>query len=261
MTNTNLILQGAAILGSLSLAASAVAGTTVSTGKGVTPPAPPASTGLFDTIGANIEIGYDTHYFFRGLQISEQNVWSQVSLSIPLVNQLSLGLGAWYTTSADISYDELNLNAGLTYDAGFAKFGFGYTRYEFFDGSSGDGVGIDSADELGFTVGVPVGPVNLAAGYYYDFEAEGSYIETGIDAPIAVTDNFSIVPAALISYGVDYYSDETDFQHLKLAVSFPVKLTGTATLTPYIAYNIALDTTEDFTDDTLYGGVKLSVSF
>lgn len=261
MTNNHQRTQVAAILGTLALAGSAFAGTTVSTGKApVTPPAP-APAGLFESVGATVDIGYDTHYFFRGFLISEQNVWGQVAVSIPLATNLSLGVGAWYTSSADISYDELDLNAGLSYDAGFAKFGVGYTRYEFLDGSAGEGNGIDSADEIGATVGVPIGPVNLAAGYYYDFEAEGSYIEAGIDAPIAVTDTFSIVPSALVSYGVDYYSEEADFQHVKLAVAFPVKLTGTATLTPYVAYNIALDTTEDFTDDEIYGGVKLSVSF
>ena len=120
---------------------------------------------------------------------------------------------------------------------------------------------MDSAEEVGLTLSKGVGPVNLAAGYYYDFEAEGSYIEFGVDAPIPVTENFSIVPAALVSYADGYYSGDSGLQHVKLAVSFPVKLTSKATLTPYVAYNIALDTTEDFTDDDIYGGVKLSVSF
>jgi hypothetical protein len=261
MKNTIHTTQGAAILGSLALAASAFAGTTVSSGKGGPPPAPPAPTGLFDSVGATVDIGYDTHYFFRGFLISEQNVWGQVALSVPLTEKLSLGLGAWYTASNDISYTELDLNAGLSYDAGFARFGLGYTRYEFFDGSAGEGAGIDNTNEVGATISKALGHVNAAIGYYYDFEAEGSYIELGIDAPIAVTDNFSIVPAALVSYGADYYSTETDFQHVKLSLSFPIKLTGTATLTPYVAGNIALSTTEDIVDDTIYGGVKLSVSF
>ena len=260
MTKTNHSTQAAAILGTLTLAASAIAGTTVSTGK--TPVAPaPAPVGLFDTVGATLEAGYDTHYFFRGFLISEHNVWTQVAVTVPLAEKLVFGLGAWYTASNDISYTELDLNAGLTYDAGFGKIGVGYTRYEFFDGSAGEGNGFDDADEVGLTLAIPAGPVNLAAGYYYDFQAEGSYIEAGIDAPIAVTNNFSIVPSALVSYGVEYYSEDSDFQHVKLAVSFPIKLTATATLTPYVAYNIALKTTEDFTDDTVYGGVKLSVSF
>ncbi len=262
MTKTNHSTQAAAILGSLALAASAFAGTTVATGKGpVTPPAPPASTGLFDSVGATVDVGYDTHYFFRGFLMSEQNVWSQVALSVPLATNLSLGLSAWYTSSTDISYDELDLNAGLNYDAGFAKLGLGFTHYEFFHGDGGDDTGIHGAEEIGLTVAKGLGPVNVGAGYYYDFETEGSYIELGVDAPIAVTDNFSIVPSALVSYGDEYYSAESDFQNLKLALAFPVKLTTTATLTPYVAGNIALSATEDVTDDEIYGGVKLSVSF
>lgn len=261
MTKTTTSVQGAAILGSLALAASAFAGTAVSTGKGVVAPAPPAPTGLFDSVGATVDLGYETHYFFRGFLISEQNVWSQVAISVPLSSKVSLGLGAWYSTSADISYDELDLNAGLSFDAGFAKLGLGYTRYEFFDGSAGNGIGVDSADEIGATISKALGPVNASLGYYYDFETEGSYIELGIDSPIAITDNFSVVPAALISYGDEYYSTDSDFQHLKLSLSFPIKLTGTATLTPFVAGNIALGTTESFTDDTIYGGVKLIVSF
>ena len=261
MTKTNHSIQAAAILGTLTLAASAIAGTTVSTGKGPVAPAPAPQVGLFDSVGATVDVGYDTHYFFRGFLFSEQNVWSQVAVTVPLAEKLSLGLGAWYTSSTDISYTELDLNAGLSYDAGFAKIGLGYTRYEFFDGYFGGGVGVTSTDEVGVTIAAPAGPVNLAAGYYYDFGTDGSYLEAGIDAPIAITENFSIVPSALISYGVDYYSSDSDFQHIKLALAFPIKLTATATLTPYVAGNIALATTEDFTDDTIYGGVKLSVSF
>jgi hypothetical protein len=262
MTKTNHNPQAAAILVSVTLAASAFAGTTVTTGKTpVAPPPPAPPVGLFDAVGATVDIGYDTHYFFRGFLLSEQNVWAQASLSVPLTTDLSLGLGAWYSSSTDIDYNELDLSVGLTYDADFVRVGFGYTHYEFFDGRFGNGVGFDSTDELGLTLSKAVGPVNLSAAYYYDFRADGSYIETGIDAPIAVTDNFSIVPSALISYGVNYYSNETGFQNIRLGLALPIKLTATAILTPYVAGNIALDTTEAFTDDEIYGGVKLSVSF
>lgn len=253
----------AVLLGGLS---TAFAGAVVSGGSVSVPTPPPASGGLFDNLGASVELGYDTHYFFRGALVSEQNVWGQVALSVPLVDKLALGLSAWYTSSTDISYQELDLTAGLTYDAGFAKFGVGYTHYEFFDGKffdgrAGEGFGLSGAEEVGVTVGVPVGPVNLSAGYYYDFETDGSYIEAGIDAPIAVTDNFSIVPAALISYGFDYYTAEDGFQHVKVGLSTPIKLTANAVLTPYVAYNIPLDTYDDFYDDEIYGGVKITVSF
>lgn len=263
MTPTTHRIQAATILGSLTLAASSFAGSApIGKAPMTMPPAPAPDGGIFESVGATVDVGYDTHYFFRGFLLSEQNVWGQVALSVPLGEKLALGLGAWYTSSADISYDELDLNAGLTYDAGFLNVGVGYTHYEYPDGSSGEGNGFDSAEEVGLTLSKGLGLVNLAAGYYYDFETEGSYMEFGIDAPIAVTENFSVVPAALISYGDGYYSEDSGFQHVKLAVSFPVKLTSKATLTPYVAYNLDLDTTGEFnTNDDIYGGVKLSVSF
>lgn len=262
MTKSNQRFQAAAILGSLALAGSALAGPAAPVGKTVVPPPPaPESTGLFDTVGATLDVGYDSHYIFRGALISEENVWTQLAINIPLAEKVSLGIGAWYTSSTDISYDELDLSGGVTYDAGFAKFGAGYTWYKYFDGSLGEGLGDDDAQELGATIAVPVGPVNLTSGYFYDFNTDGAYLELGAEAPIAITDNFSIVPAAAVSYGFDYYAPEDGFQHIKVGVSFPIKLTSTATLTPYIAGNIPLDTYEDYYDDEVYGGVKLSVSF
>ncbi|MES2707200.1 MAG: hypothetical protein V4726_11430 [Verrucomicrobiota bacterium] len=270
MTQTTHRIQAAAILGTLSLAASAFAGSApIGKGPMVPPPAPAATGGIWDSLGATVDVGYDSHYIFRGALISRDNVWAQVSGSIPLTEKLALGLGAWYTASADddLSYNELDLNAGLLYDAGFAKFGVGYTHYEFLDGSAGDGWGLHGAEEAGATVSKSFGSadsrvgVNLAAGYYYDFTVDGQYLEFGVDAPIRVAENFSIVPAALVSYGLDYYAPRDGFQHLQLKVSFPVKLTPTATLTPYVAGNIPLATYDDYYDDEIYGGVKLSVSF
>lgn len=270
MTQNTHRIQAAAILGTLSLAASAFAGSApVGKGPVIAPPAPAATGGIWDSVGATLEVGYDSKYVFRGAPISKDNVWSQLSVAIPLTEKLALGLGAWYTSSASDGpdYTELDLNAGLTYDAGFAKFGAGYTHYEFFDGSAGGGIGLQGAEEAGVTIsksfGSPSSRVgfNVGTGYYYDFTVDGQYLELGVDAPIRITDNFSIVPAALVSYGFDYYAARDGFQHAKVQVSFPVKLTPTATLTPYVAGNLPLATYDDYLDNEVYGGVKLSVTF
>lgn len=71
-----------------------------------------------------------------------------MNLSIPLTSNLTLGLGALYTSTVDtrvnnlglndtLDYSELDLTASLTYDAKFAKFQLVYTSYQFFDGFSG----------------------------------------------------------------------------------------------------------------------------
>src|SRR6187402_918427 len=98
MTQPTHRTMAAALVGSLTLAASAFAGS-APIGKAPTtmPPAPAPPGGLFESVGATVDVGYDTHYFFRGFLISEQNVWGQVAVSIPLAEKLALGLGAWYT--------------------------------------------------------------------------------------------------------------------------------------------------------------------
>lgn len=263
-------------------------------------PAPePENNALFDTLGATLEVGYDSRYYFRGLWFADNTVWTGLNISIPLTEQLSLGLGALYTTTVettttnntllnngvgDFDYSELDLSASLTYDAGFAKFGLVYTHYEFFDtfsgSSSAGGLGYNSngvdegaltgADEVGLTVATSVGPVNLYGGYFYDFRIGGQYFEVGADLPIEITPWLSIVPAVKTGYALNYYTDGVNaastpsgFSHVIPSVSAPIKLTKTATLTPYVAYNISLGArhTLNTQDSEFFGGVKLGVTF
>ena len=247
---------------------------------------------LFDTVGATLEVGYDTRYYFRGLWFADNTVWSGLSLSVPLSEKLTLGLGALYTTTVettagntspfgqgDFDYSELDLMTSLTYDAGFAKFGLVYTHYEFFDGFSGTNGGIPNgtnegnitgADEVGITVASTLGPVNVYGGFYYDFRIGGSYAEVGADLPIEITPWLSIVPAVRMGYGFDYYTTGVvegvpsgGWTHILPSVSAPIKLTKSATLTPYIAYNISMDSRHRLNtqNNEIFGGVKLSVSF
>lgn len=288
---TSVITKSALVLAA-SASLSAFAGTAPAPAKGTTPVLPPEESGaLFDTVGATLEVGYDTRYYFRGLWFADNTVWTGLSLSIPLTEQLSLGLGALYTstveTSAagvgvdgagDFDYSELDLSTSLTYDAGFAKFGLVYTHYEFFDGFSGTNFGIPNGggelnvsgvEEVGMTVAAAAGPVNIYAGFFYDLTIGASYAEVGFDAPIEITPWLSIVPAVKTGYGfTNYYtvvgqSNQSGFTHVIPSVSAPIKLTKSATLTPYIAYNISLDTRHfnNTQDSEIFGGVKLSVSF
>ncbi len=263
-------------------------------GKAPAPAPEPESTALFDTLGATLEVGYDSRYYFRGLWFADNTVWTGLNISVPLTEQLSLGLGALYTTTVettvpdttglnngvgDFDYSELDLSASLTYDAGFAKFGLVYTHYEFFDtfsgsifgASAGAGEGaITGADEVGVTVATSVGPVNLYGGFFYDFRIGGSYFEVGADLPIEVTPWLSIVPAVKGGYAIDYYtngvngtSTPSGFTHVIPSISAPIKLTKSATLTPYIAYNISLGARHSLNtqDSEFFGGVKLGVTF
>jgi hypothetical protein len=296
---TSVIVKSALVLAACA-SLNAVAGPSAPSGKTVVPPPVEENGALFDTLGATLEVGYDSRYYFRGLWFADNTVWAGLSLSVPLTEQLSLGLGALYTTtlrtddpfnpgSDDFEYSELDLSASLTYDAGFAKFGLVYTHYEFLDGYSGRNAafggrylagsefGESGAEEVGLTIALPLGPVNFYSGAFYDFSVGGMYLESGIDYPIEITSWLSLVPAVKAGYGFDYYTGvdpfgagtsfggahRDGFTHLGLSLSAPIKLTRTATLTPYVAYNISGRARRALnqTDNEIYGGVKLGVTF
>ena len=284
---TSVITKSALVLAACA-SLNAFAGTAAPSGKTVVPTVEEGGA-LFDTLGATLEVGYDTRYYFRGLWFADNTTWAGVSLSIPLTEKLSLGFGALYTSTVDtlvdtpageesLDYSELDLSASLTYDAGFAKFGLVYTHYEFFDSFSGTTnpsgpfgageLGVGGVEEVGVTVATSVGPVNLYGGFYYDFTIGASYAEIGADAPIAINSWLSIVPSVKAGYGfTNYYTipggRQSGMTHVIPSLSAPIKLTKSATLTPYIAYNISLDTRHlnNLQDSEIFGGVKLGVSF
>lgn len=279
---TSVITKSALVLAACA-SVNAFAGTSAPA-KGVTPTVEEGGA-LFDTLGATLEVGYDTRYYFRGLWFADNTTWAGTSLSVPLTEKLSLGFGALYTSTVDtpttgandFDYSELDLSTSLTYDAGFAKLGLVYTHYEFFDGFSGSNAGVPNAagelnvggvEEVGATIATSVGPVNLYGGFYYDFTIGASYAEIGADAPIAINSWLSLVPAVKAGYGfTNYYTvlgtQQSGLTHVIPSLSAPIKLTKTATLTPYVAYNISLDTrhSNNTQDSEIFGGVKLGVSF
>ena len=77
----------------------------------------------------------------------------------------------------------------------------------------------------------------------------------------------SLVPAVKAGYGfTNYYTfggHQSGLTHVIPSLSAPIKLTKTATLTPYVAYNISLDTRHlnNTQDSEFFGGVKLGVTF
>lgn len=242
---------------SAAFAVSAFAG---SPGKAPAPVQPPAE----EPLGITSTIGYDTNYVFRGVNFADNLVSAALDGNFAINDTLSINAGAWFGTSADDSFaaggsfNELDLYGALLAKVGAATVGLKYTHY-FYNGDAGDV--IEDADEIGLLVAAAVGPIDVIGGAYYDFTAEGFYFETGVSHTFAVTDRISLVPAALLSYGNDYYG-VSGFNHVKLSLSAPIKLTKTATLTPYIAGNIPIDALDGLgEEDRVYGGVSLSVSF
>jgi hypothetical protein len=247
----------------LLIAAAVTAATSVSAGTTAKAPAvvQPAAE---EPLGFTATIGYDTHYVFRGVMYAENLVSAGIDGTIPVTDVLSLNVGAWYGTSADDSgvpgpggsYHELDLYAALLAKVGDATVGLKFTEY-LYDGTAA----IDDIPEVGIIATVPLGFVDLSAGAYYDFTADGFYFEVGVSKSIPLTDRISLVPGVIVSAANDYYG-VSSFNHIKVGLSLPIKLTSTATLTPYIAGNFPLGDLDDLGEDSrVYGGIALSVAF
>jgi hypothetical protein len=224
-----------------------------------------------------------------------------LSMPLSMISEnLTLGFGALYTSTVEtivgggvpagtpgnlLDYSELDLTASLTYDLKFMKLGVVYTNYQFFDGFSGTlnngaafGLGeyaVKSVPEIGVVASTSQFGVNAYLGYYYDFNIGGSYFEVGADYPVKVLPYLTFVPAVKAGYGLDYYSNgapengglfggvTSGFTHVLFSLAAPVNLTKTATLTPYVAWNVSgrARQSNNATDNEVFGGVKLSVSF
>lgn len=243
----------AALVGSLAMAGSSLAGT-AAPGKNVVPPMPAAE----ELLGFTLSAGYDSTYLFHGTNVGEHLIWQKLEYSTALTDTVSLNLGQWYGHLFDYEYNELDLFGGLTYNAGPVNLALGFTWYHYFEGSS-----LENQYEPSFTISSNGLPVDLYATYFYDFEVDGSYIEAGLSKSIALCSSTSLVASANVGYNIGYNTDEDGFNHVGVRLGLPIALSKTATLTPYVAGNFALDATEGYfaEDNTFLGGVSIAVKF
>jgi hypothetical protein len=264
------------------IAACAALNATAGTAPAAKNPAPleTAPAALFGSIGATLDVAYDTRYYFRGLWFADNIVTAALNVAVPLTDKLTWGVGAAYISTIQtpainpatgtksrngFDYSEFDLLTSLSYDLGWGKLGAQYQYYGYPDSYSGSfngastapndsELGITGASELGVTLAVPVGAANVYFGYFYDLRVNGSYFQIAADYTIPVTDWLSIVPSVQTGYGIDYYTgtngptfagvatQSSGFTHTLFSIAAPIKLTKSATLTPYTAWNFAWQT-------------------
>ena len=239
-----------ALLGLLSAGA-------LATANAGTPMSTPVSTSDDSSIfSGSIAVGYDSEYIFRGVNFGTDAPWAGVDTNFELSDALSLNVGAWYInpTGGGRDNDELDLYAFLNTTLGALDVGVGVTSYQFPEAGS-------DALEAALTLGYSVGIIDLGFLYAYDFETEGTYLETSVGTTIEITDNVALELGTGVSYGDDYYG-VSGFNNVFVKAAIPIALTETLTLTPYIANSWAIDSLEDTgEDDHLFGGASLSVDF
>lgn len=265
------------LVGCAALTASAFAGTAPSgkSAKGVIPQVAAPE----EDLGLTLAVGYDSHYFFRGLNLAEDWISTSLDWTLPLTKDLRLDTGANFGTSAGdtarigklvldgASYERLELNANLVATLGPVELGVGYRWYHHM----GDlGNVMEDGNEVGVNLATKLGPINFGVGAYRDFSIDGWYFEAAVNTEIKISDRVSLVPGVNIGYADQYsyhfkvlgFRPKTDsWTNVGVSLALPIKLTKRATLTPYIAGNFPLNDVKDIEDNQVYGGVSLSVKF
>ena len=205
-----------------------------------------------EDIGAEVSVGYDTDYMFRGVNLGQDLLWSDVNVSTSLSDGLDLGVGAWYANVADdAGNDELDIYAGLSTSMGDISLDLGATYYYYPDPVAGEGT-----LEFGVGFGTSAGPFDLSLGLYYDIDLEAAYYEVGAATSFDLTDTMAVdVGGAIGNF------DGDTLTALTFTIGVPITLSDSASLSPYVGVNIPLDDFEDVEDDTIYSGLSLTVGF
>ncbi len=250
----------------VSLAGFAQAGVKASKNPVTLPP--PAAD---DSLGASLYAGYESAYIFRGVKYGDNLVEVGGAIPIKLTDKLTFTFAPWFGQLADKNYNELDLVASLGYDTGFGTLSAGYTFYEYaFSGWSTSEPNITFSTaiaEFGKT------KINWVTGAYLDVNANGGdifaakdgkagwFFETGLNAPIAVSDKLTLTPEARISYGDKYYG-VSGFNNVVVKLTASYQITKTAAIAPYIGASFAIDSLEALgVKDYLVGGAMLTVTF
>ena len=209
-----------------------------------------------EDLGAEISVGYDTDYIFRGANLGQDLLWSDVNVSTSLSDGLGLNVGAWYANPTDAGDDELDIYAGVSTDLGGMSLDLG-TTYYYYPGATGS-----NTLEFGAALGTSVGAFDVSLGVYHDIDTENTYVELGAGTSFDLTDNISLDLGATIGNNQDeVVGGQADgLTAVTITVGAPIGLTDNASLTPYLGINAGLDDNQDAGDE-IFSGISLSVGF
>ena len=207
-------------------------------------------------LGAEVSVGYDTDYIFRGANLGQDLLWSDVNVSTSLSDGLGLNIGAWYANPTDAGDDELDIYAGVSTDLGGMSLDLG-TTYYYYPGATGS-----NTLEFGAALGTSVGAFDVSLGVFHDIDTENTYVELGAGTSFDLTDNISLDLGAAIGNNQDeVIGGQADgLTAVTITIGAPIGLTDNASLTPYLGINAGLEDNQDLGDE-IFSGISLSVGF
>ncbi len=159
-----------------------------------------------------------------------------------------LAVGTWYADGTDVDYNEWNLFAELGFELAEGLDAYvGFTYLAFFES------GEKSEDrEAGAGLSYAIGDyLEAAADFVYSFEAEGSFVELALAAPLDLAEGFGLAPYALLGLDFGYRTEEYDgFNHFQIGLDAEYALSERFAIGAYAAYAFALEDIDREEDET-----------
>jgi predicted porin len=224
----------------------------------------------------SLSADYTGALIFRGLDLGNNVLSTNLNVSVPLAEGFSLSLGSSVARglsangrrNGDFGFQWNTYSAGLNYDAGVVKVGLVYNQYDNTQSSRQTALG-NSFNEIGLTVSASVGEIDFSGAVYRDLDNDSWYTQASVGTSVEVTSAVKLVPSLVAGYGFsNYYAQQSTnpgddgLTHVAANLAAPIKVTKNATLTPYASWNLTGDQrAQNQHNSQLIGGLKFSVGF
>ena len=220
---------------------------------------PTADLSATDGLGFQVNLPYESILYYRGNRMGENGVPLSLDMDVRLSENLTLANNFKFINfiDDDSADTKVHLWTALFYHTGGLSIGpgFKFHRNNNLPSSNSDAI------DFGLQALYDFGPVKVGAGYSYDIESEGHYVEAGISAPIKLTPKLTLTPAAEISYIDGWARPVEGMNNASLRLTAAYKINPMFTIAPFIAWNLPLEATEDRYDDEFIAGGALHVRF
>jgi hypothetical protein len=219
---------------------------------------PTADLSQQDGFGLALNIPFESILYYRGNRMGENGVPVSIDMDVKLADHLIWANNYKFCYFMDDETDtKIHLLTAVFYQMGPLSIGPGF---KFHRNNTATTSARDAYD-LGLQALYDFGLVRLGAGYSYDLESEGHYLELGVSASIKITDKLTITPAAEITYIDGWVRPVQGMNNLALRLTATYKLCTNCSIAPFIAYNLPLEATEDRYPEEIMGGAALQFKF
>ncbi|WP_166423292.1 hypothetical protein [Paraglaciecola sp. 20A4] len=211
----------------------------------------------FISLAAELDIGYDSKYVSEGRNNLPEGGIIWVNFSHPVTDAISLSTA--YGKGQSNKYDELNVGVEYSHQwNNFALFA-NYTRLEFFKDNSFDnelGAGAAWSGNDWVTPNINV---------VYSTQADGSFVELGLEQEYQINPYFSITPYARVTFDFGYASKEYNgHNHTYFGAIASHMLNDIFSVSATLEHNIGgsdLKSAEGENNDHSWAGLHISALF